>query len=85
MQAPDYVRQNRSFAAVQCGPVVYCAEGIDNIGKVDFEIAENPEFDENYEKDLLGGILFYYVYLQVRLNMANPNAQICIIKIILIP
>ena len=57
VQAHPYVRQNRKHVAVQRGPLVYCAEGIDNSGKIDFIIAEEPEFTETYEKDLLGGII----------------------------
>ena len=57
IQAHPYVRQNRGFVAIQRGPVVYCAEGIDNGGKVDYIIPEKFEYSENYEKDLLGGVL----------------------------
>ena len=52
-----YVRENRGHVAVQRGPLVYCVEGIDNSGKTDFIIAEEPDFTETYEKDLLGGVM----------------------------
>lgn len=51
------VIENKGKLAVSRGPIVYCAEEIDN----DFDISvcripENPEFSVIYEKDLLGGI-----------------------------
>lgn len=57
IQAHPNVRQTRGYVAVQRGPLVYCAEGIDNSGETDFEIAENPGWTETYHKDLLGGII----------------------------
>jgi DUF1680 family protein len=57
IQSHPYVHQNRGRAAVQRGPLVYCAEGADNSGKTDFILAENPEFTEVYEKELLGGVV----------------------------
>jgi len=36
------VEEDRGRTAVMYGPYVMCAEGIDNGGNVDIEIAENP-------------------------------------------
>jgi len=47
---PD-VRDDLGKVAVMCGPVLYCAEGIDNMGVTDRVIAEKPDF--RVEKDSL--------------------------------
>jgi len=45
--------------AVQRGPLVYCAEGIDNQGQaLSLTLAENPEFSESFLRDTLQGVLF---------------------------
>lgn len=45
IQAHDSVEQNRGRLAVERGPVVYCAEGVDNGGKVlDKAIRPNAKF-----------------------------------------
>ena len=48
--ADPRVNSDRGRVAFQCGPFVYCAEGIDNGGKVDFAIAEKPDLHFEGEK-----------------------------------
>lgn len=52
------VKDNVGRVAIQRGPVVYCAEGIDNADHVfNLLLGDNAEFTESFEKDLLGGIV----------------------------
>ncbi|MCQ2446283.1 MAG: glycoside hydrolase family 127 protein [Clostridia bacterium] len=51
MVADPRVNSDRGRVAFQVGPFVYCAEGIDNGGKVDFTVAEEP--DLHFEGDRL--------------------------------
>lgn len=51
------VRQNEGKVALQRGPVLYCAEGVDNNERVlDIAIPDTAMFDVQYEPDLLGGV-----------------------------
>jgi len=52
------VRENYGSVAVQRGPLVYCAESIDNPGVSirDLELASG-DFTESFEDDLLGGVV----------------------------
>ncbi|MDR3233303.1 MAG: glycoside hydrolase family 127 protein, partial [Planctomycetaceae bacterium] len=44
--------------AIQRGPLVYCFEQVDNeVPIADIKLAKNPEFTEEFRKDLLGGVL----------------------------
>jgi DUF1680 family protein len=43
--------------AIARGPVVYCVEGVDNRGRVDFTLAEQPDFELEERPDLLGGVV----------------------------
>lgn len=56
MEAHPYVRCDRGRVAITRGPLVYCVEGVDNNGNVDFALAENPGFKTAFQPDLLGGI-----------------------------
>jgi DUF1680 family protein len=51
------VHQNEHRVALQYGPFVYCVEGPDNGDKAwNFIVPEEPDFDVNFENDLLGGV-----------------------------
>ncbi|HJZ40248.1 MAG TPA: glycoside hydrolase family 127 protein [Bacteroidales bacterium] len=51
------VAENLGKIAVECGPIVYCAEGIDNTADVlNATLSESTVFEKEFKKDLLGGI-----------------------------
>jgi DUF1680 family protein len=53
----EQVSENEGKIAFERGPLVYCAEGIDNNGKVlQIEIEDNLPFQVSPQKNLLGGI-----------------------------
>ncbi|MCK4346687.1 MAG: glycoside hydrolase family 127 protein, partial [Bacteroidales bacterium] len=51
------VEEDRNKLALERGPLVYCAEGIDNKGKVfNLLLEKETEFDSEYDPDLLNGV-----------------------------
>ncbi len=66
LEFPVEVKQARShnsveakagLVAFECGPIVYCAEGIDNDGNVlDLSFSGHPPMSVSYDSDLLNGI-----------------------------
>ncbi len=55
--ANDKVDQKAGLDAVQYGPVVYCAEEVDNqVDVLNARINNNSNFKEHYHPELLGGI-----------------------------
>jgi DUF1680 family protein len=53
----EEVRDNRDKVALQRGPVVYCAEWVDNGGSVgQLSVPNDAEFAVEYRKRLLGGV-----------------------------
>ncbi len=51
------VEDNLGKVALQRGPLVYAAEAVDNDGSVlDLSIESEPEFEAEFEADLLGGV-----------------------------
>ena len=62
MQANPNVEQDRGMLAVKRGPVIFCAEGIDNEYKLD-ELYINPsgEVKEKYDEKLLDGVVLLEV------------------------
>jgi DUF1680 family protein len=55
--ADDRVADDRGMLALERGPLVYCAEGVDNGGSVfNLLIPDDAEFQFTYRSDLLGGI-----------------------------
>nr|MQY79235.1 hypothetical protein [Bacteroidota bacterium] len=53
----DKVEEDRNKLALERGPLVYCAEGIDNKGKVlNLLLEKETEFDSEYDPDLLNGV-----------------------------
>ncbi len=58
VKAHEKVEADSGKAAVQRGPLVYCAEAVDNNGEtLSLSISENPAFMERFEKDILQGIV----------------------------
>lgn len=56
VEAHPYVRADRGRIAIARGPLIYCVEGVDNQGDVDFPIAEEPAFALEERPQLLGGV-----------------------------
>lgn len=55
--AHDSVAENRGKVALERGPVVYCAESLDNGGSVlDMNLPEAGKFEVDFQENLLGGI-----------------------------
>ncbi len=55
--AHENVIPNRGRVAITRGPLVYCAEGADNKGKVlDLYLPEDPKLTPAFKPDLLGGV-----------------------------
>jgi DUF1680 family protein len=55
--AHEEVMDDLNKVALVRGPVVYCAEGVDNEKKVlDMVIPDDTEFQAEYQKNLLGGV-----------------------------
>lgn len=57
IEAHPYVRSDRGCVAIARGPLVYCVEGVDNHGRTDFTLAENPGFELEERPELLGGVV----------------------------
>lgn len=59
MQANPWIEADRGMVAVMRGPVVYCAEGLDNTDALD-ELYMDPKggaITEQFEPELLGGVI----------------------------
>lgn len=56
IEAHPQVNCDKGRVAIMRGPLVYCVEGVDNHGDVDFELAVDPKFVEEERGDLLGGV-----------------------------
>ncbi len=57
IMANDKVDQKAGLGAVQYGPIVYCAEEVDNqVDVIDARISNNPVFKEHFHPELLGGV-----------------------------
>jgi len=55
--ANENVDQKSGLSAVQYGPVIYCAEEVDNqVDVLDAQINNNSNFKEQYNPELLGGV-----------------------------
>ncbi len=52
------VEADRGRVAIMRGPLVYCFEQVDNeVPVLRINLAKNPEFKEEFHKDLLGGVM----------------------------
>lgn len=56
IEAHAHVSADRGRVAITRGPLVYCVEGVDNHGEVDFVLAEDPELTPEERSDLLGAV-----------------------------
>jgi len=57
ISANEQVEQKAGLSAVQYGPIVYCAEEVDNqVDVLEARINKNSAFREQYHPELLGGI-----------------------------
>ena len=55
--ANQMVEDDKGKVAIECGPIVYCAEGIDNTEDVvTVALPKNASFTAEYKKDFLGGV-----------------------------
>jgi DUF1680 family protein len=82
IKAHDAVKQNRGRLAVECGPVLYCAEGADNGGRVlDKAIASNAAFKRT-TCDILG---FCYPAFAAPAEIAGGGASSGNFELKLIP
>jgi len=58
VMAHDNVKDDIGRVALQRGPIVYCAEGVDNAGHVrNLVLADNAVLEAEYRKDLLNGVV----------------------------
>lgn len=56
--ADERVTDNRGRVALERGPIVYCAEAVDNDGAVlDLVLPDHAEFEAVYRPDLLAGVV----------------------------
>lgn len=56
--AAPQVKENHGKVALQCGPIVFGAEGIDHGGTVlDLSLPESASFKKAYQASLLGGVM----------------------------
>ncbi|UCD51610.1 MAG: glycoside hydrolase family 127 protein [Phycisphaerales bacterium] len=56
--AHDKVKTNAGHVAIERGPIVYCAEGVDNRGRVDnLVLPSDPKFEWQVQPDLLNGVV----------------------------
>ena len=56
IEAHPYVTHLKSKVALQKGPFLYCAEGVDNGGSVNIQISGSPELKAEYHEELLDGV-----------------------------
>lgn len=54
----EKVEANGGRVALERGPIVFCAEGVDNGGQVfNIVLADDVELDAEYREDMLGGVM----------------------------
>ena len=57
--ADGQVKEDAGKVALQRGPIVYCAEGVDNGGRVlNLSLADGEKLSHWFRSDLLGGVEF---------------------------
>jgi len=67
MRADTRVEANKGRIALQRGPLVYCAEAVDNPGVSDLCISDDAMISAYYDANLLGGV--------VALDVYNPSGE----------
>lgn len=72
--ANDKVKNNQGKVALQRGPLLYCAEWIDNDGKAsNIVLPDNATFTTEYKKDILNGVML--VKSEVPAVKINNNGE----------
>jgi len=57
VRAHEMVEAKSGLVAVECGPLVYCAEEVDNAADVlELSIGAEDRFTSHFEQGLLGGV-----------------------------
>ena len=57
MRSNPSVRENIGRVALQCGPIIYCLEEVDNGSDLhEVRLPLDAQFDIKFEEDLLGGV-----------------------------
>jgi uncharacterized protein len=57
VQANELVKDDSGMVSIERGPIVYCAEGIDNESKVlDLILPDNTRLESKHNTDLFGGV-----------------------------
>ena len=80
--ANEKVEADRGKVAIQRGPVVYCAEDVDNEGKVKFAyLPKESSFSTKYEPDLLGGVVTIETSARIKIK-DNPQGEVHPLKMI---
>jgi len=80
--ADNRLKDNVGKLAIERGPLVYCAEGIDNSGEVlSFQINKDIKLESEYKSDLLGGV----VVLSANANKVNKEGRSQSAKLTMIP
>jgi DUF1680 family protein len=84
--AHEAVKADRGRVAVERGPIVYCAEGVDN----DFDLRAavlvySPEFVETSAPDLLHGIIRLQTDAQTVTRTSDGRLALTDVKLNLIP
>jgi len=65
----ENVVENRGMVALERGPLVYCAEGVDNEGQTsNIILPDQAELSERYVDDLIGGITLIEGKSQTRIE-----------------
>ena len=73
--ANEKVEADRGRVAIQRGPVVFCAEDIDNSNQVRFLfLPRNSTFQSQFEPDLLGGVVTIQTTAKLKASK-NPNGS----------
>jgi DUF1680 family protein len=86
VKANDHVADDRGKVAVECGPVVYCAEWADNpAGVFNLLFSRNPQFKVEYKPELLHGLNMITTPVQSLRYDSQGRRQIQDVTLTLIP
>ena len=84
VKAHDAVKQDRGRLAVECGPILYCAEGVDNGGRVlDKSIAADAKFTPA-TCNILGNVYpaFTVQAASVRRGLRSSRVENAVLKLV---
>jgi len=75
VQANENVDENFGKASIERGPIVYCAEAVDNFGKVlNLALNANVELQADFHESLLNGVVVIFGEAQ-RLDHEGTRQQ----------